>query len=394
MQIEALKDSQYFLNDGYLSRQQLTKALDHVIMIIDHNMRFLGENFPTPATVSNHYQPMKNTEWTNGFWTGMLWLAYEYTGDAKYRQLAEKNVASFTTRIQEKIAVDHHDLGFLYSPATVSAYKLTGNAIARETSILAAKQLATRFQPRGNFIQAWGAKGADDNYRLIIDALLNIPLLYWASRESGDTKLKEMADNHYQTAIHTVFRENGSTYHTYFFDKKTGQPKYGATHQGYSNDSDWARGQAWGIYGTALHYYNTHDESTFPIFKSVTNYYLNRLPIDHVPFWDMIFNEKDNQPRDSSSAAIAVCGIQEMLKYLPETDPDNMVYRMAMHSMLKSLINNYMTTDFNSTNAVPLLQHGVYSWHSGKGVDEGNLWGDYFYFEALIRFYKDWQLYW
>lgn len=396
MNIESLKNSQRFFNSGYVTRLELKKALNNVLKITAHNAYYLKSNFPSPATTNNNYHSMENTEWTNGFWTGMLWLAYEYSQEKEYRQLAERNVYNFSERIKKKINVDHHDLGFLYIPSTVSAYKLTGSKVAYEASILAAKQLSTRFQPKGKFIQAWGEKGAGNNYRLIIDALLNIPLLYWAGKKTNNSHLIEIANMHYKTATHTVFRKNGSTYHTYFFDKGTGKPLYGATHQGYSDDSDWARGQAWAVYGTALHYYDVHDKNTFQIFKSVTNYFLNRLPTDHIPYWDMIFGDNDNQPRDSSSAAIVVCGINEMLKYLPETDPYKTVYRLAMHSILKSLINNYMlkTDSLEKKGIVPLLKHGVYSWHSGKGVDEGNLWGDYFFFEALIRFYKDWQIYW
>jgi unsaturated chondroitin disaccharide hydrolase len=117
------------------------------------------------------------------------------------------------------------------------------------------------------------------------------------------------------------------------------------------------------------------------------------LPPDHVPYWDLLFQAGSGQSRDSSSAAIAVCGMHEMLKYLPEADPDKSVYQVAMHAQLKSLIQKYaMPVDGQAVE--PLLRHGVYSWHSNHGVDEGNLWGDYFYMEALIRFYKDWQLYW
>ncbi|WP_424321316.1 glycoside hydrolase family 88 protein [Lacticaseibacillus chiayiensis] len=392
MKSENLTNAQRFFNAGIVDKRMVTAALDNAVKHLDLNMKVFGENFPGPSTVNNSYAPMKNTEWTNGFWTGMLWLAYEYTGDHKYRILAEKNVASFTDRIDRKISVDHHDLGFLYSPSVVSAYRLTGNQLAKETGIKAADQLLTRFHEKSGFIQAWGAKGAKDENRLIIDALLNIPLLYWATNVTGDSKYRQVADRHYQTALKTVFREDGSTFHTYFFDD-AGNPLRGATRQGYADDSDWARGQAWAIYGTALHYYDAHDVAAFDSFKAVTNFFLNRLPGDDVPYWDLIFQEGSDQSRDSSSAAIAVCGMHEMLKYLPESDPDKPVYRAAMHAQLKSLVQNY-TTPVDGQTAEPLLLHGVYSWHSSHGVDEGNLWGDYFYMEALIRFYKDWQLYW
>ena len=392
MKIEKLENSHRFYQQGLITRDEIEKAMKQALELVDHNMIKFGERFPWPATKQGEYVLMDNTEWTNGFWTGMVWLAYDVTRDEKYRILGEKHVDSFLHRIENKIEVDHHDLGFLYIPSCVSAYKLTGNQNARKAALLAADQLASRYQEKGGFIQAWGELGAEDNYRLIVDCLLNIPLLYWAAEETGDSSYVDMANTHYKSTVETAFREDASTFHTYYFDPKTGEPVKGMTRQGYADDSSWARGQAWAIYGTALQYYANKDESIFPDFKAVTNYFLNRLPEDNVPFWDLIFTDGDLQSRDSSSSAIAVCGMHEMLKYLPETDPERQVYQQSMHTMMRAMMTNYTYEDLNTENA--LLRHGVYSWHSGKGVDEGNIWGDYFYLEALVRFYKDWELYW
>ena len=134
------------------------------------------------------------------------------------------------------------------------------------------------------------------------------------------------------------------------------------------------------------------DDSAFNLFKGMTNYFLNRLPEDQVCYWDLIFTDGSNQSRDSSAAAIGGCGIHEMLKYLPEVESDKNTYRHAMHCILRSLMERYTAPEIKPGN--PVLLHGVYSWHSGKGVDEGNIWGDYYYMEALMRFYKDWNLYW
>jgi len=169
-------------------------------------------------------------------------------------------------------------------------------------------------------------------------------------------------------------------------------PLKGVTRQGYNDTSAWARGQAWGIYGIPLNYKYTKDEHAFNLYKGMTNYFLNRLPEDLVCYWDLIFKDGDDQSRDSSAAAIAVCGMHEMSKYISEADEDKETYKYAMHAILRSLIEKY--TFEKSPEADALLLHGVYSWHSGKGVDEGNIWGDYFYLEALIRFYNDWNLYW
>ena len=377
---------------GFLTREEVTAAMDRVADQVRCNMEYLGTRFPSSATRNQTYGVIDNIEWTDGFWTGLLWLCYEYTGDDAFKNLALKNVDSFLNRVEKRIELDHHDLGFLYSLSCVAGYKLTGSAEGRKAGLLAADKLMERFQEKGGFIQAWGELGARDNYRLIIDCLLNIPLLHWAFLETGNPVYRNAAVRHYEAACNNVIRDDASAYHTFYFDPGTGEPLKGVTRQGYSDDSAWARGQAWGIYGIPLNYRYVKDDSAFNLFKGMTNYFLNRLPEDQVCYWDLIFTDGSNHSRDSSAAAIGVCGIHEMLKYLPEVESDKNTYRHAMHCILRSLMERYTAPEIKPGN--PVLLHGVYSWHSGKGVDEGNIWGDYYYMEALMRFYKDWNLYW
>ena len=377
---------------GFLTREEVTAAMDRVADQVRCNMEYFGTRFPSSATRNQTYGVIDNIEWTDGFWTGLLWLCYEYTGDDAFKNLALKNVDSFLNRVEKRIELDHHDLGFLYSLSCVAGYKLTGSEEGRKAGLLAADKLMERFQEKGGFIQAWGELGARDNYRLIIDCLLNIPLLHWASLETGNPVYRNAALRHYEAACNNVIRDDASAYHTFYFDPETGEPLKGVTRQGYSDDSAWARGQAWGIYGIPLNYRYVKDDSAFNLFKGMTNYFLNRLPEDEVCYWDLIFTDGSNQSRDSSAAAIGVCGIHEMLKYLPEVESDKNTYRHAMHCILRSLMERYTAPEIKPGN--PVLLHGVYSWHSGKGVDEGNIWGDYYYMEALMRFYKDWNLYW
>ncbi len=179
--IENIENVNRFNESGILSKSKLKHALDQVVAQVEANMSVFGEKFPSPATRDQQYVVGENQEWTPGFWTGMLWLAYEYTGQVKFKELAIKNVISFNDRIDNNIDVDNHDLGFMYLPSCVNAYHLTGDKVAKQAAIKAADKLMTRFQPKGNFIQAWGKKGANDNYRLIIDALLNILLAFTAT---------------------------------------------------------------------------------------------------------------------------------------------------------------------------------------------------------------------
>ncbi|HEL0163743.1 TPA: glycoside hydrolase family 88 protein [Streptococcus equi subsp. zooepidemicus] len=390
--LEPLIQAEVYSQQPYLTKADIEAAILLALKQIRLNMDYFGTDFPRPATKDNCYPIMDNTEWTNGFWTGCLWLAYEYTGDDAIRSLAQANNLSFLERVTKSIELDHHDLGFLYSPSCMAEWKLLKTPEARQAALKAADKLIERYQEKGGFIQAWGQLGKAEDYRLIIDCLLNIQLLFFASQETGDDRYRQMAINHFYASANNVIRDDASAYHTFYFDPETGDPIKGVTRQGYSDDSAWARGQAWGIYGIPLTYRFLKDPQLIALFKGMTHYFLNRLPKDQVSYWDLIFGDSSGQSKDSSATAIAVCGIHEMLKHLPENDPDKKAYQAAMHCMLRSLIDSYANRDIKP--GAPLLRHGVYSWHSGKGIDEGNIWGDYYYLEALLRFYKDWTPYW
>ena len=381
-----------------MDKKKLQRATARAVSVLRENLGNFTYKFPGSNSEHMFYPATENTEWTTGFCTGTYWLAYELSGEEIFRTSAEVQVESFYNRIKQKTDVDHHDMGFLYTPSCVAAYQLTGNQQAKEAAILAADQLISRFQEKGEFLQAWGVLGAEDNYRLIIDCLLNLPLLYWASLVTGDEKYRDIAIRHTRTSIRNLVREDNSTYHTYFFNPRTGEPLRGVTTQGYRDDSAWARGQAWGIYGTALAWRYTKNEVSRKLFRKVTDFYLRHLPEDMVPYWDLQFSEGSSEPRDSSAAAAAVCGILEMCSNGGLEKEEQSFYRNEVQRMLESLIDKYAVTSSQEANG--LLRHGVYAKSSpynsvsDRGVDECNLWGDYFYLEALTRNMKEWKTYW
>lgn len=379
-----------------VTKKEVQEAAKYCTKQTKAAIEMLGDKFKACNSEGNFYPATDNIDWTEGFYTGEIWLAYEWTQDELFKQVALKQVASFLERIQNRVSVDHHDMGFLYSLSCVSAYKLTGSQEAKEAAILAADNLISRFHEVGGFIQAWGELGAADNYRLIIDCLLNLPLLYWATEVTGDKRYENCAKTHITTSLKCVIREDCSTYHTHFFDKETGEPTYGVTHQGYRDGSAWARGQAWGVYGVALSYRYTKEESYIELFKKITDFFIDHLPSDLVPYWDFDFTDGTTEPKDSSSAAIAVCGMLEMAKYMNEEDAA--YYTGVARKILKSLIDHYAVKDSSISNGQ--LLHGTYARDSeyntcaNHGVDECNTWGDYFYCEAIMRQVKDWELYW
>ncbi len=386
-----------------IKMEEIHRALEFSLRQVGENLGTFTHSFKRAFSENGFYQPTENVNWTTGFWTGQIWLAWEWAERQGQKELAdalrragEIQIESFLERIDHKREVDHHDMGFLYSPSCVAGYKLIGSERGREAAIKAADQLITRFHPVGEFIQAWGPMDQPENYRFIIDCLLNLPLLYWAGEETKDGKYRDIAERHIHTAIVNVIREDYSTWHTFFMNMDTGAPDHGATCQGYRDGSAWARGQAWGVYGTALAYRYTGRKEYIEDFKHVTGYFLEHLPSDLVPYWDLEFSEGSDEPRDSSSASIAACGMLEMAGYLEPEDGER--YRAIAKKIMKSLVDGYAVKSVRESNG--LVLHSTYSKKSPyntctpEGVDECNIWGDYFYMEALTRLAIQWNPYW
>lgn len=184
-----------------ISKEEIQAALQFSSQQVIRNLPEFTDKFPNAYSEGGFYQPIENDYWTTGFWTGEIWLAYEYTRDIRLKHAGEIQMESFLNRIEKKINVDHHDMGFLYSPSCVAGYKLTGNPMGRTAALKAADQLMARFHPVGEFIQAWGGMESATDYRLIIDCLLNVPLLYWAAKETGDARYHDVAEKHVHTAL-------------------------------------------------------------------------------------------------------------------------------------------------------------------------------------------------
>ncbi len=377
-----------------LDRKTIDYALTLAIAKVRANLSRWQGGFPSSASSSGRYAWYRPDDivdanaWTAGFWPGLLWLAFEATADNEFRRAALDYVPIFEQRLTERRWVDHHDLGFLYSLSCVAAFRLTGNASARSIALRAADLMLQRFHPKGRFIQAWGATDDRTAHRLIIDSLMNLPLLFWATDVTGRGDYRAAAEAHLRTTLAHVIRPDASTFHTYFFDPDTGAPAHGVTHQGFSDSSCWSRGQAWAIYGIPLSARYVVDSSLMASFEQVADYFLRRLPADRVCYWDLVFTSGP-QERDSSAAAIAVCGLLEALRHLA---PGHLRSRCetAAHEILGSLIENYAA----DATADGLILHAVYSKPHRAGVDECCIWGDYFYLEALLRLKRDWSPYW
>jgi unsaturated chondroitin disaccharide hydrolase len=366
-------------------------AVSAALRTIDANVAAFGPRYPGDTTVANRYRMRPsalgdgaNVGWTTSFWPGMLWLAHDLTGAEPYRAAALSHVDSFAERIHGRVDIDTHDLGFLYTLSCVVAWRRTGAEPARRAALAAADHLMTRVLEPAGIIQAWGdLDDAGQRGRTIIDSLMNTPLLFWATRVTGDERYADAARRHGVQLRDNILREDGTTFHTFYWDPATGAPLRGETEQGSADDSCWARGQAWGIYGFTLNHRHTGDPTLLAAAARCAEHFLARLPADHVAYWDLVFGDGSGEERDSSAAAIAAGGLHELADALGD-DPRADRYRAAARRILGSLIARYATPGGESSAA--LLRHGVYDKPKGVGVDEGNLWGDYFYLEALTRF--------
>ena len=379
-----------------ISKAKLERAAELAIDKIEKNLSRFAGGFTSPATNNLRYEPSKNNDWVNGMHTGQYWLAYELTGNIKFRHAAENHLKSFQERFENKVALSDHDVGFLYVPSCVAAYKLTGNEEARKLALDAAKHLYDfSFSEKGGFIirvNGHNPKRYSD-YRTMMDTLMNISLFLWAHRETGEEKYLNAAIAQYRTTIQYLVRSDASTFHHYQFDPDTDQPVRGVTWQGFSDDSCWSRGQAWGVYGLAIAYSYTKDELLPGIHRDLAYYFLNKLPDDYIPYWDLIFTQGSTEPRDSSASAIVACGLHEMSKHTLAGTSHKKFFMSAGSRMLEALIDKCGCVTNPACDGI--LCHVTHALPQGIGIDECTVFGDYFYLEALVRWLKpDWQMYW
>lgn len=391
---------------GALTPAVTTDALDAAIRTVRSNIALHGDLYPDDTTRGNRYEVRPaipgfsagaNRGWTTSFWPGQQWLAWELTGDEEFRAAALRHADDFAARVRGEQDLDTHDLGFLYSLGSLTAARMAPTeaerADARAAALDAADHLMSRFLEPAGVIQAWGdLSDPRQAGRTIIDSLMNMPLLSWAHDQTGDERYADAVRRHTTQLRENILRADDSTFHTFYWDTVSGEPLRGATEQGAFDDSCWARGQAWGVYGFAINSRATGDPALLDAAWRCAEYFLAHLPSDGVPFWDLVYTDGSDAPRDSSAGAIAACGFLELARVDPDPQRASRA-RAAAEALVADLVAGYTPT--NAEDADTLLLHSVYDLPKDNGVDEGTLWGDYFYLEALTRLAKpEWVTYW
>lgn len=320
--------------------------------------------------------------WTSGFFTGMAVIAWQETGDDDFLRQLDALEPLFQAKLEgENAANTMHDIGFLYSPYAVALYRQTGNRRFRDLALKAANVLSGRFIAAGNYFRAWGRMdeiGGSYDGLAIIDCLMNMSLLYWASEESGDPKYRDMAIRHTETTLANFVRDDDSVFHSYRFDP-SGKPSASDNYCGRGVDTHWARGTTWAMYGFALAWRHTGDGRFLDASLRVTRKFISLLDEEVVPMWDFMLDETGPHIRDASAASVAVCALQELEK-LGKADPSMIAAKDALLARICS--EDYLET---SPAIRGIQKQGEVGDGVGKAKHAFTSWGDYYLMEGVAR---------
>lgn len=315
--------------------------------------------------------------WTNGFWGGMLWQMYLQTGAEEYAEIAEFSEDVLDQCLRDYYGL-HHDVGFMWLLTSVAHYRIKGDQHARRRGLHAASLLAGRFNPKGKFIRAWNefqGGGRDTRGWAIIDCLMNLPLLYWASKETEDPRFRYIAEIHADTVMKNFVREDGSVEHIVQFDLESGAKVKAYGGQGYADGSAWTRGQAWGIYGFIISYIHTQRAEYLATAKKIADYFILHIPENHLIPIDFC-QPKDPAWEDSTAAVIAASGMIEIARYTKEQK-----YLDAALALLKTLTEKRC----NWSEACDCILERCSAAYHDKEHEFSIIYGDYFFMEAIFK---------
>ena len=330
------------------------------------------------------WEYVSREDWTSGFWPGTLWYAYENQPTAFWKEKARGFTQDLAPVLDHK-TVDH-DLGFQFYCSYGNGYRLTKDPAYKQVLLRAADSLATLFNPKVGTILSWPrmVKQMGWPHNTIMDNMINLELLFWASKNGGSKKLYDMAVSHARVTSQHHFRPDGTSYHVAVYDDKTGQFIKGVTHQGYADNTMWARGQAWAIYGFTMSYRESKEAEFLDRARKSAGVFIKRLPADQVPYWDFDAPDIPNAPRDASAAAIVASALLELSTLEPDKAAGQR-YRQQAERMLATLSSaQYQARD----QSPAFLLHSTGHKPNGTEIDASINYADYYYLEALLRLQK------
>lgn len=361
------------------SRSWLEKTYTKIEEKISAECDRVGSRIPYIAEDGTYKEDKAETDivwWTNGFWAGILWQMFHASGDEKYKEAAEE-IEKKLDRAFDIYTGLHHDVGFMWLHSAVANYRITGNERSMARGLHAAHLLAGRYNPRGKYIRSWNRDRAG---WVIVDSMMNIPLLYWAEKTIGDPRFRYIAMDHADTVMKKTVREDGSCNHVIVLDPENGELLQTPGGQGYADGSSWSRGQAWAIYGFALSYRYTQKSEYLNTAKKVAHYFLSQT--DQTGNVAVIDFRAPKEPVfwDSTAGACAACGLLEIAEHVPEIE--RAFYLEAAVRILKATDDKFCNWDNNYDS---IVQMGSGSYHTEHDKHVPIIYGDYFFIEAILR---------
>jgi uncharacterized protein YyaL (SSP411 family) len=360
--------------------QQRVHALQFAEKQLRHTVEELREGLGVPRSTSpdGTWKTVSIYDWTSGFFPGCLWYAFENNHDPFFKKAA----GQWTERLDTiRYFTGSHDLGFMIFCSYGNGYRLTKNENYRKLIFQTAKTLTTRFNAKVGCIKSWD--GAKWQYPIIIDNMMNLELLFWASRNGGTKDMYDIAISHAEKTMQNHFRSDGSTYHVLSYDTTTGKVVAKNTAQGYADTSCWARGQAWSIYGFTMTYRYTKDQRFLQTAQRAADYFIDHLPADFVPYWDFQAPKIPDEPRDASAAAIAASGLFELSTFVADTQLRTKYFKAA-ENILRSLCSSSYLAEGTSSHGI--LNHCVGHKPNNGEIDVSLIYADYYFLEALSRY--------
>lgn len=372
---------------------KIKNALAEAIAKVRKNIPIIGSGSPRDITVDGIYTLVENNVWTTGFYPGMLWIAYAVTKDETFLKAGKEQTLSFKHRLDTNCEMDNHDVGFLFTLSAKADYLLTGEEEAREIAVNAAYAMSELYMHKAGVLNRGGGYSTKDKETemFIIDCMNNIPLLFWASQVTGDRVLHEIAYNHARNAAKTLLFPCGASAHVGIAEIASGKLRRNMDiSQGKGGpDAIWSRAQAWAVAGLPAAYRYTGDRGLLEDAVRAADFFLNSMPEDGVAPWDLYYNDNETT-KDTSAAAIACCGLLELSEFLePE---QSAIYRGAAVKILNALIDRYQIPAADANMGI--LDGATYTFLSGKGVNVPNLFGDYYFMEALFRLTEGFVNFW
>ncbi len=348
------------------------KAVNHLLKTPVDSTRI-----PRALEADGSLKTSKSREWTSGFYAGTLWELYRFSKNEQLRKAAEQWTAF---QEKEKLDTHTHDLGFKIYCSFGEGYETTQSENYKNIIIEASKTLIKRYNPTVGAIRSWDHHADIWQFPVIIDNMMNLEMLFAATRFTGDSTFYNISYQHALTTLKNHYRPDHSSYHVIDYDTLTGEVRKRNTHQGAAHESAWSRGQAWGLYGFSMAYGETKDPRFLEQAKAIANFFFNHpnLPEDKIPYWDFDAPNIPNELRDVSAAAVAASGLLELYKY----DITNQEQYLAWAD---SILATLATADYQSDAPPFLLQHSVGSIPGDFEVDVPIIYADYYYIEALLR---------